>query len=44
MVFSGRYNILGEFDKYNFGIARTLVDVTLHFSKNKAESVSQVDL
>ena len=33
-------NILGKFDKDNFGIAKTPVDVTLHFSNNKAESVS----
>ena len=30
-------NILGKFDKDNSGIARTPIDVTLHFSKNKAE-------
>ena len=36
-------NILGKFDKDNSCIARTPVDVTLHFSKNKAESVSQVE-
>ena len=36
-------NILGKFDKDNSGIARTPVDVTLHFSKNKAESDSQVE-
>ena len=36
-------NILGKFDKDNSGIARTPVDVTLHFSKNKAKSVSQVE-
>ena len=36
-------NILGKFDKDNSGIAKTLVDVTLHFSKNKVESVSQVE-
>ena len=35
-------NILGKFDKDNFGIAKTPVDVTLHLSKNKGESVSQV--
>ena len=28
--------ILGKLDKDNYSIARTLVDVTLHFSKNKA--------
>ena len=33
-------NILRKFDKDNLGIAQTPVDVTLHFSKNKAESVS----
>ena len=33
-------NILGKFDKVNYGIARTLVDATLHLSKNKGESVS----
>ena len=31
--------ILGKFDKDNSGIARTHVDVTLHFSKNKVESI-----
>ena len=36
-------NILRKFDKDDSGIARTPVDVTLHFSKNKAESVSQVE-
>ena len=35
--------ILGKFDKDNSGIARTPVDVTLHFSKNKEESVAQVE-
>ena len=35
-------NILGKIDKDNSGIARTPIDVTLHFSKSKAESVSQV--
>ena len=29
-------NILEKFDKDNYGIARTPVDVTLHFSNNKA--------
>ena len=33
-------NILGKFDKVNYGISRTLVDATLHLSKNKGESVS----
>ena len=32
-----------KFNKDNFGIARTPVDVTLHFSKNKVESVSQAE-
>ena len=36
-------NICGKFDKDRYGIAKTPVDVTLHFSKNKAESVSQVE-
>ena len=36
-------NILGKFDKNNSGIARTRVDITLQFSKNKAESASQVE-
>ena len=36
-------NILGKFDKNNSGIARTLVDLTPHLSKNKGESVSQVE-
>ena len=35
-------NIFGKFDKDNFCIAKTPVDVTLHLSKNKGESVSQV--
>ena len=35
-------NILEKFDNDNSGIAKTPVDVTLHFSKNKVESVSQV--
>ena len=33
-------NILGNFDKDNSGIAKTPVEVTLHFFKNKAKSVS----
>ena len=36
-------NILGKFDKDNSSIAKTSVDVTLHLSKNKGESVSQVE-
>ena len=36
-------NIFGKFDKDNSGIARTEVDVTLHLSKNKGETVSQVE-
>ena len=36
-------NILGKFDKDNFRIARAPVDVALHLSKNKGESVSQVE-
>ena len=36
-------NILGKFDKDNSRIARTPVDVTIHLSKNKGESVSQVE-
>ena len=36
-------NILGKSDKDNFGIAKTPIDVTLHLSKNKGESVSQVE-
>ena len=36
-------NILGKFDKDNSEIARTPVDVTLNLSKNKGESVSQVE-
>ncbi|WKA11227.1 hypothetical protein VitviT2T_028751 [Vitis vinifera] len=35
--------ILRKFDKDNSGVARTPVDVTLHLSKNKGESVSQVE-
>ena len=33
-------NILGKFDKDNFSIARTPIDVTINFSKNEAENVS----
>ena len=36
-------NILGKFDKDNYGISRTLVDITIHLSKNKGENVSQVE-
>ena len=36
-------NILGKFDKDNSGIARTPVDVTLHFYMNKGESVAQLE-
>ena len=36
-------NILRKFEKDNSGIAKTPVDVTLHLSKNKGESVSQVE-
>ncbi|KAL6335793.1 hypothetical protein AAG906_039556 [Vitis piasezkii] len=36
-------NILGKFDKDNFGVGRTPVDVTLYLSKNKGESVCQID-
>ena len=35
--------ILGRFDKDNSGISRTPVDVPLHLSMNKGESVSQVE-
>ena len=36
-------NFLGKIDKDNFVVASTRIDVTLHFSKNKVESVSQVE-
>ena len=36
-------NILVKFDKDNSGITKTQVDVTLYSSKNKAESVYQVE-
>ena len=36
-------NIFGKFDKDNSRVAKTPVDVTLHLSKNKGESVSQID-
>ena len=36
-------NILGKFDKDNSGICRTPIDVTIHLSKNKGKSVSQVE-
>ena len=35
--------ILRKFDKDNYGIARIPIDATLHLSKNKEESVSQVE-
>ena len=36
-------NILEKFDKDNSRIAKTPVDVSLHLSKNKGESISQVE-
>ena len=36
-------NILGKFDKDNYEIARTPDDITIHLSKNKGESVFQVE-
>ena len=36
-------NILGKFDKDNYEIVRTPIDVTLHLSKNKGENVSQIE-
>ena len=33
-------NLLEKFNKDNYGISRTPVDVTLHLSKNKGETVS----
>ena len=36
-------NILGKFDEDNYGITRTLVDVSQHLSKNKGESVSPIE-
>ena len=36
-------NILEKFDKDGSGISRTPVDMTLHLSKNKGESVSQLE-
>ena len=36
-------NILGKFDKDNSRIAKTPIDVIIHLSKNKGESVSQVE-
>ena len=36
-------NILGKFDKDNSGITKTPLYVTVHLSKNKIESVSQVE-
>ena len=36
-------NILGKFDKDNYGIAITPIDVILHLSKNKGGSVSQIE-
>ena len=45
MLSQSRYieDILGKFDKDNSGIARSPVDVTLHLSKHKGESISQVE-
>ena len=34
---------LGSLIRLNFGIAKTPIDVTLDLSKNKGESVSQVE-
>ncbi|KAL6210194.1 hypothetical protein ACLB2K_021131 [Fragaria x ananassa] len=36
-------NILEKFDKDNSGVARTPIDMTLHLSKNKGDSVSQLE-
>ena len=36
-------NMIRKFDKDNSSIAKTPVDVTLHFSKYKVESISQVE-
>ena len=36
-------NILGKFDKDNFGVVKTLIDLTLRLSKNKGECVFQVE-
>ena len=36
-------NILGKFDMEGYGIVRTSVDMNLHLSKNKGESVSQLE-
>ena len=36
-------NIFGKFDKNNSGFSRTLIDITLDLSKNKGESVSQIE-
>ena len=36
-------NILRKFDKDNSRIAKKPIDVILHLSKNKGESVSQVE-
>ena len=36
-------SIPGKFGNDGFGIERTPVDVTLYFSKNKIDSVSQVE-
>ena len=35
--------ILEKFNKNDSGISRTLVDTNLHLSKNKGESVSQLE-
>ena len=36
-------NILEKFDKDNSGVIKTPIDLTLHLSKNKGESVSQIE-
>ena len=35
--------ILEKFNKDDSGVARTLIDTSLHFSKNKGDNVSQVE-
>ena len=36
-------NILGKFDKDNSGVVRTPIDLSLKLSKNKGESISQIE-
>lgn len=36
-------NVLEKFNKDDYGVARTPIDVSLHLSKNKGDNVSQLE-